>query len=254
MQSQENRGRHWRKDPKGWEYFSFFFFFFAVVSPPQLTKWFWHLPRRTRLKGGINKVMICSWRKLNCCCCTEKWFAIWNHSFSFSRGSSSAPSSHHSQAYRSGNQLSDRKVVFNAGPDGLGLNSRGNWNEQLKQSVLGRQTAKGQCPAGLRGGKYDCLLSMKGPKNNSPGNQFPSHLLQTTGGLRKRGNMREREWERERMERGRERDSNLPFLSLLYFFFPLSLPKPFPQQSALATKRHLQSIMINSLHLSHLFP
>lgn len=109
--------------------------------------------------------------------------------------------------------------MFNAGPDGLGLNSRGNWNEQLKQSVLGRQTAKGQCPAGLRGGKYDCLLSMKGPKNNSPGNQFPSHLLQTTGGLRKRGNMSEREWEREGW-RGEERET------LIYPFYPCCIFLP----------------------------
>lgn len=98
---------------------------------------------------------------------------------------------------------------------------------------------------GLSGrGEGDRLLFPEdwGTQNNSPGTQFPSHQLQATDGPRKK----------QKSETDQERLSFPRFIPVV-FFFSLSLPAPFPQQSALATKRHLQSIMINSLHLSHLF-
>lgn len=103
-----------------------------------------------------------------------------------------------SPSYRSANQLPNRQVVLNA--QGLRWTSHRNsaeyWNEQLRQSFLEGDTAKDRLEShtGLsgRGGQIIVSLRLRGTRNNSPGNQFPSRRLQTTDGPRKKENERDR--------------------------------------------------------------
>lgn len=116
-------------------------------------------------------------------------------------------------------------------------------SRQLKPSGLegGQQRTILQASKGDRGKQIIGLATLRSAPNNSPGNQFPSRLLQTTDRPNKKGNKDDRAGE--------------TFISpLACIFLPSLLPGPFPQRSASATRRHLQSIMINSSHLSHLFP
>lgn len=67
----------------------------------------------------------------------------------------------------------------------------------IKAVLLGRQTAKDilrVTPASQGGGRGKIIVSLRlrGIENNSPGNQFPSRLLQTTDGPKKNVNERDR--------------------------------------------------------------
>lgn len=65
----------------------------------------------------------------------------------------------------------------------------------IKPVLLGRHTAKDSLRvtyASLGGGKIVVSPRLRGTRNNSPGNQFPSRLLQTTNRPRKKENERDR--------------------------------------------------------------
>ena len=155
-----------------------------------------------------------------------------------------------SPSYRSANQLPNRQVVLNA--QGLRWTSHRNsaeyWNEQLRQSFLEGDTAKDRLES------HTGLSGRGGGRLLSPWDWEAHEIIHLEINFHHVDYRPPMDRERKRTrETGRERLS-FPLFIHVVFFFPLSLPKPFPQQSALATKRHLQSIMINRPHLTHLFP